>query len=210
MALNRKDLTSALQQFYYQPVARVSMELLLTLGTILFFAVFAIRPTLLTMSDLIKEIEDKQKLDEQLTQKVAALSSAQSEFLSLEDRLGVLDEALPSQPKLIESLKMIEKIASDRNIAITALSVTEVPTEPASPPAFDKTSRQNLTAAVTVNGDYLTIRQFIEDVKNTRRMFVIDTVVFATSEERGSKTLRATITLNIPYFGVAPEDKSKS
>lgn len=210
MALNRKDLTSALQQFYMQPVARVSVELLLTLGTILFFAVFAIRPTLLTMSDLIKEIEDKKKLDEQMTQKVAALSSAQSEYLALEDRLDVLDEALPSQPKLVESLKIIEKIASERNIAITSLNVNEIPAEPETPPAFDKTSRQSLTAALSVSGDYLTIRQFIEDLKGTRRLFVIDTVVFSTSEERGSKTLRATITLSIPYFGVVPEVKTKS
>jgi Tfp pilus assembly protein PilO len=202
MAVNRKDVTNALNQFYNRPVARVSVELLLTLCTILFFALFAIRPTLLTMSDLIKEIEDKRTLDTQLSQKIAALSSAQSEYLGAEDRLAVLDEALPSKPGIIEVVKTIEKIASNRNVAITSLNITEVPQEPTEPPPFDKTSRQNISLAITITGDYLTIRQFIEEIKNVRRSFVIDTVVFATNQEQGITTLRATITLSLPYFGV--------
>jgi Tfp pilus assembly protein PilO len=202
MPINRKDVTTALNQFYAKPVARVSVELLLTLCTILFFALFAIRPTLLTMSDLIKEIEDKRKLDTQLSQKIASLSSAQSEYLKAEDRLVVLDEALPAKPQVIEAVKIIEKIASARNLAITSLNITEVPQEPTDAPAFEETTRQNINVAITITGDYLTIRQFIEDIKGTRRSFVIDTVVFATNQESGTTSLRATITLSLPYFGV--------
>ncbi len=203
MAVNRKDVTAALNQFYAKPVARVSVELLLTLCTILFFALFAIRPTLLTMSDLIKEIDDKRKLDIQLSQKIASLSSAQSEYLKAEPRLAILDEALPSKPNLIEVVKMLEKIASDRNLAINSLNITEIPEEPAEAPPFEKTTRQNINVAISITGDYLTIRQFIEDIKSTRRSFVIETVVFTTNQEQGVTSLRATITLGVPYFGVS-------
>jgi len=201
MEIKRKQLLTALNQFYTKPIARVSVELLLTLCTVLFFALFAIRPTLLTMSDLIKEIDDKKALDQQLSQKIAALSSAQTEYLRLEGRLNVLDEALPSQPKIIEAVKIIEKIASDRNIAILSLNVAELPVENESSLEFDQLTRQQTSASVTITGDYLTIRQFVEDLKATRRSFIVDTVIFSLSEESGQKSLKATVTINIPYFG---------
>lgn len=203
----RQQVLTMLNQFYAQPIARVSFELLISVGVIVFFAIFAIRPTLLTMSDLIKEIEDKKKLDQALGQKIAALSSAQNEYISLQERLVVLDEALPSQPNLVESIKILEKIASDRNLPISAISVSDIPSE--SPPevAFDKTTRQNLILTMSVAGDYLTIRQFVEDLKNTRRMFVIETVTFSTGDESGTRTLKASISMNLPYFGVKEESK---
>jgi len=90
MAQDKQQLIRILDRFYHNPVAMVSFELFLSIAAILFFAVFAIRPTLLTMSDLIKEIEDKRKLDSQMEQKVAALSSAQESFLAVQDRIAVL------------------------------------------------------------------------------------------------------------------------
>jgi Tfp pilus assembly protein PilO len=202
MELNRRELTKALNDFYAKPVARVSLELFLSVATVLFFAVFAIRPTLLTMSDLIKEIEDKRKLDQQLSQKVAALSSAQAEYLRVEEQLGVLDQALPDDPYLMGALKTLEKIASERNIAINFMTVNEVPDKQLTPLPPSQSKRQQLTVAVTLTGDYLSIRQFIEDLKNTRRTFIIDTVIFSISEEQGAKSLKATITLGVPYFGL--------
>lgn len=202
MELNRKELVKALNDFYMKPVARVSLELFLSVAAVLFFAVFAIRPTLLTMSDLIKEIEDKRKLDQQLTQKIAALSSAQGEYLRVQNQLSVLDDALPDDPRLMEVIKTLEKIASDRNTAISFLNVNEVPDIPAEPLSFESSKRQQMSISLTLSGDYLSIRQFIEDLKNTRRTFIIDTVIFSLSEEQGSKALKATITLGVPYFGL--------
>ena len=65
----KKQLASLLEQFYHNPVAKVSLELFLTIGLVVFLALFAIKPTLLTMSDLVKEIEDKRELETQLSKK---------------------------------------------------------------------------------------------------------------------------------------------
>lgn len=204
MTIKRSQLVQALNQFYMQPVARVSMELFLSIGAVLFFALFAIRPTLITMSDLIKEIDDKKQVDQALTQKIAALSTAQSEFLGLQEQIGVLDDALPSKPDVLLTLKLVEKVASERGLVIESLSMAEIPDEPTETPLFSETKRQALTLAITLSGTYPNIRQFIEDIRNVRRSFIVDTVVFSTGEEQGTKRLRATITLQVPYFGTAP------
>lgn len=191
-----------LDQFYHNPVAQVSMELFLTVGLVIFLALFAIRPTLLTMSDLLKEIEDKTELEEQLTKKVAALNSAQSLYLSIEDRLPILDAAIPSTPETIHSLKIIEKLATDQGVVLNSISLTEIPETPVEIPDFEKLSRVNLDIALSVSGDYTSIKNFVAGLQNSQRTFVIDSVVFRISESRGDKQLRASILVKAPYFGV--------
>lgn len=203
----QQDLWVALQDFYQQPVAKVSLELFLSIGLIIFFAVFAIRPTLATMSDLLKEIEDKKELESQLQQKLAALATVQRVYLNLEDQLYALDQALPNTPQVINSLKVIEKTASDLNLVITGLNLNEIPLEIDESEKFDpsKLAPVDVPVGVTVRGTYPIIRQFVENLINYRRTYSIDTIVFNTQETRGSTTLEAKITINMPYFS----DKTK-
>lgn len=197
----RKDLSFSLDQFYAKPVAVVSFELLLSLGLVVFLGLFAIKPTLTTMSDLIKEIEDKTELKEQLDKKVAALSTAQTVFLSMENRLSVLDQAIPSQPELIKSLKIVEKLAGESNVIIESIGVTTIPDETPADLAIGVPERSPLPVSVTVIGDYVSIRSFVESLRNVRRSYVVDTVSFSIEENRGQRKLRATISLSVPYFG---------
>ena len=203
----KKQLASVLDQFYNNPVAKVSMELFLTIGLVIFLALFAIRPTLLTMSDLLKEIEDKKALDTQLSKKVAALNSAQALYLSVEERLPVLDAAIPSGPDTIYVLKIIEKSATDTGVVVRSISVTEVPETLSAIPSFEALSRTDLTMTVSLAGDYTSIKNFVSTLQSSQRTFVIDSVVFGTSESRGDKQLRASVTVHAPYYGMKINEK---
>lgn len=197
----RKQLTQSLSDFYQKPVARVSIELFLSIGAVLFFAIFAIRPTLLTMSDLIKEIEDKRQLDKQMAQKIAALSSAQSEYLKQQERIKVLDEAIPTGPDLVGLFKILERIASDNQLVIASLSVAEIPKDVAPELAFDKLERKNLELVVNVSGDYGSIRNFVDQLSKVRRTVMVNQVSFSVSDVRGLKKLDASVSINAPYYG---------
>lgn len=207
MANKRTEIASTLNDFYAQPVARVSFELIITIVVVMFFALFAIRPTLLTMSDLIKEIDDKKALDTALDQKVAALSTGQSEYLTLLDRIASLDDALPTNPEVMEALSIIERIASDRQVAITNIGIPDLPPTLAAPvqdsitAPVAVTERKNLILRVTLASDYLTIQQFIKDLQESRRLIVVDAIEYNVNEEDADESLRATITVNMPYFG---------
>ena len=83
----KREITTALNHFYANPVAKASLELFLTIGLVLFLGAFAIRPTIVTMSDLIKEIETKTQLDEALTKKIAALQTAQNQYINIEEKI---------------------------------------------------------------------------------------------------------------------------
>lgn len=198
----QKEISTALNQFYQKPIALVSLELLLSVGLVIFLAVFAIQPTLMTMSDLIKEREDKQKLADQLEKKIAALQTAQNLYMQITPQLPLLDDAIPQRPQLIKALKIIEKLATENNVILEGMNVSSIPDETPSDVSPQKIQRINIAANFSLEGDYLSIKNFIEALRNSRRSYPIDTVSFGLEENRGTKKLRTSITLNIPYLGV--------
>ncbi|HEX9817847.1 MAG TPA: type 4a pilus biogenesis protein PilO [Patescibacteria group bacterium] len=198
----RRQLNTLLDQFYHNPVAMVSFELFLSIGAIIFFSLFAIRPTLATMADLIKEIEDKQKLSTQLSQKAAALNIAQDNFTNVQEQISVLDEAIPLGADLAHTLKVIEKVASDQSLAITNLTVLKIPTTPPEDIPFSQLTRQTMSIQLTATGSYEAIRGFAEQLQDSRRSFVMDRIIFTTEDSRGQRTLEAVLLIGAPYFGL--------
>ncbi|HCC84584.1 MAG TPA: hypothetical protein DEP87_02790 [Candidatus Pacebacteria bacterium] len=199
---NRRQLLQGLSRFYDKPVAKASIELFLSIGAVLFFAIFAIRPTLITMSDLVKEIQDKRELAKKLDQKVVALSTAQSEYLKLESRLKILETAIPTNPDLIRTLKIIEKLASEQKIPISSLAISDVPKEISTETDFNKLERRNLNFSITVGGEFPTIRAFIAELMQSQREFMINKVTFIINDVRGLKRLDAMISISVPYYGL--------
>lgn len=201
-----KQLTTMLMQFYDKPIAKVSLELFFTVSAVIIFALFAIRPTLQTMGKLVKELDDKKVLNQKLAQKVAALSTAQTQYESIKDRVSILDQSVPPTPQFEQALLIIEKVASESQLTIVNLQSKEVPKEP-DPNAdvpFEQKSRTSRPIVLTVTGDYPTIRQLIESLQSQRRALIVDTVVFSINEQRGRKVLQATITINVPFFAPDP------
>lgn len=198
MSAKRQHISQALQDFYHKPVALISVELLLSLGLVLFLGFFAIQPTLLTMSDLLKEIEEKGTLLEQLEKKATALNTAQQIYIATQPRLPLLEEAIPSQPELIRSLKIIEKLATENNVIIGNISSPAIPDEK---PATETAKQTSVPVTISVVGDYPAIRSYVEALRGSRRLYTIQTVTFSLQENRGDKKLSASITVALPYYG---------
>jgi Tfp pilus assembly protein PilO len=199
MSDRSKQLSNTLAKFYEKPVAKVSLELFLSIGLITLLGVFAIQPTILTMTNLITEIDEKQALHEQLKKKVSALQTAQVVYTKVEPRLELLTEAVPPQPQLVRTIKIIEKLATENNIVISGLSSKDIPQEVQSSALTPV--RKNLPLVITVTGDYPSIRAFATALLKSRRTFIIDTISFAITENRSERSLSTTITINAPYYG---------
>ncbi len=199
-AFKQKAIADALTRFYQKPVAWISLELILSISLVILLAVFAIQPTLITMSNLTKEIQDKKELAKKLDQKIAALNTAQGIMTSLDDKLPSLEDAIPTQPRLLNVLKVLEKSATDTGVIITNISVPTIPDE--SQVDLSKGLTQvSFPVNVSITADYLSIRRYIESLKEYKRVFLIQNVTFTTQEDRGTRGLQATVSLTVPYFG---------
>lgn len=202
MASKQQQILVALGKFYQQPLAKVSTELILSAVTIIFFAILAIRPTLLTMTELIKEIEDKKKLDVELQNKIVALSTAQEQWLAVGEDLGVLTTAVPDQLDLVNSLKIIELLASERKIVIDTMLVSQLPVGTGQEiTKATQLKRQDVYVQVVLIGDYPSIRDLVEELRTAQQTFLVNAISFKVNDQRGQKTLEATLTLQLPYFG---------
>lgn len=117
-------------QRYYdrEPLVRASLQLLLSLFAVAFFSFVAIRPTLTTITTLLKKIDDQKVADQKLTTKLVQLADAQ-QFLS--DNGEVLttlsDLAVPSNPSIKRLSQEIELTANQAGVLITDLSFQATP-----------------------------------------------------------------------------------
>lgn len=195
----RQQTSLSISNFYRHPIAAVSTELLFTIVFILVLAIVAIQPTLKTMADLSKEIEDKTKLNKSLQDKVAALNTAQAEFYRWQTQLALLDTAIPNNQHTILDVKLFEKLASEKNVVIGKISLSEYPD--ATQPLSQKPKVNDLPISITIQGDYLSIKNFVSALLDSRRVFVINSIIFSVSTSRGGQQdLTATLSMNAPYY----------
>lgn len=198
------QINQVLLKFYQNPVAKISIELFLSFGLVFALAIFSIRPTLIIMSDLTKEIEDKKAYNEALEKKVAALSTARTEYDKVVNRLRTVEEAVPSSPSIAENLKIVEKTAADSSVIIQSIALSEVPDEleePSNAESQNVDALTNLPVTISVIGDYASIKQFVETLQNNRRAVDIDSITFKLSQDRNKSELNAKIAMYFLYFG---------
>lgn len=192
----------ALMAFYQKPIAQVSTELFFTIGAIVFLALFAIRPTIVTMTELVKEIEDKSTLSKDLSKKVTSLASVSTEYFSLQDRLTVVEEIVPEQPDTERTLKTIEKIASDNTLSITSLQIQAIPQLPTESIEFSKKNPISVAIAMSIEGEFGDIRSFIEDIAQTRPLLTVESINFSqTTDQNENLRLTSNISLSLHYYG---------
>lgn len=197
----QEQLASVLMDFYQKPVARVSIELILSVIVVIVFALFAIRPTLLTMADLVKEIADKKELSQQMNLKLASLASAQEQYELNQSQFYLLDEAISRQMDLIKSLKIIEKLAGESQLVIEQMSISEIPEKVDQALLtynFGDYHREFLEINISVIGSYFQIREFVEKIMNLRQLILVDQVVVEKMTE--SSNLSAQIKISLPHY----------
>lgn len=186
-----------LSAFYQKKKIRTYTALVMTIATICFFLFFAIRPTVFTISNLLREIKDNKKVVAGLDQKIEALNSAQIEFQRARKELYLIDEALPLQPDLGLLVRQIEALARRDQIELgpvrydqsTLLKGAKTPEGKAAKVAAKETGQKaGLGFSLVVNGDYDKLHLFIKDLTSLRRIIRLESVGFR-QQKSGSLSL---------------------
>lgn len=196
MAITRPSLSKTLLQmelnrFYEKPVTRVAAGLVLSILCIAFFAVAAIKPTLETMAQLIKQIEEKKEVDQKLTVKINALSTGQRELTQKSQAASVIDTAIPATPDYDTLLLVIEKLATEHGILLTGFTATSVPLERSqtiSP--TEAGTLESLPFTLSAAGSYEQLIAFVRDLQNLQRIILIDRFdITRTHQDQESRLL---------------------
>lgn len=191
-----------LKVFYQKPVSQVSSAVLFSLATIIFFAVFAIKPTLVTIGELLKKIDDQKVILEKAKQKTASLAVAQQLYNQITPNLSVLDEAVPPDYQIQQFLLWLESAAGSLKIPIKNITVDKY----YYPPATDKTTLvQELGFTVSFNTSYPNAKILLSNFNQLPRLITINSVTLGQEDQIQSMSnqvedIKITLDGKIYYF----------
>ena len=188
---------------------RMFLEVLLSLGTVSFFTFFALKPTLVTVAGLYKEIKSKQETVAKMDTKIKNIATAQNTFNVESTRILITQNSVPDLASPETFVRQIEGLAAGSSLNLLGISIGQltlageakkVPTSegdiaplPEGAPA--------LTFSISVNGAYAGLSSFLSELENLRRPVKIDNVGFTASQTEAGKKLVLLISGRVPYLG---------
>lgn len=101
-------------------------SLILTLTAILFFGIFAITPTLSTIFELRKSLEDSKYLDTQLQIKINHLTKLQDSYPTVSKDLPIIYAGIPQTPATTKLTGQIRQLATDSHVTLRSINTQSV------------------------------------------------------------------------------------
>lgn len=186
--------------------AKAFLELFLSLGAIAIFGLFALRPTLLTIAKLYREIQAKEEIVVQLNQKAQAFVQAQTIFNQERSRIELLSTAIPEKPTPELFVRQVEGLVGKHGVKILGLSIGKATLLGASTEEAQMSKRGLPTGAGSISfslsakGGYASLSAFLFGLESLRRPIKVDTFSINASETEGEDFLILVITGQTPYF----------
>lgn len=174
---------------------KMFLEVLLSLLTISLFSLFALRPTIVTIAELIKEIEAKRETLAIMEEKVNNLTAAQRLYDQERSRIELLTTSIPEEPLPQRLVRQIEGLSAKHTVAILGMSVKETPLMP-----LPKKEQSDVVFSLNTTANYSSLVTFLEDLEKTRRPIKIVSLGLGTTVIDVGKVLNLTVTGQTPFF----------
>ena len=192
----RQKLLEILAERVRKPTAQASLALVGTLVLIAVLGLGVLRPTLLTISALVKEIQDEQRLVAALDDKFRALVTVQGLLEEMKDDLPRVGWAIPNRPEFEIFTKEVEILAKEKGLAAVEISQA----------GFEMTGKGGgkLEAWMSVGGDEEQVRNFLGDLIKMDRLVLVKSVSVSSipKDERQDEPyqVKGSVTVEILYF----------
>lgn len=186
----------SISTLYRRKKARVYTELVLTILTVCFFLFFAIKPTLVTITGLIKTLKDQQLVAQKLEEKINSLNLAQSQYNSVQADLLLIDESVPLQPQAATLIKQVETLGRYSGVTIEGIQFSQINLREELP----SSKQEPVGFSIAVSGDYQNLINFLKNISSLRRVILIDNFGFKTG-----KTEQLTLYLSLnskAFYGI--------
>lgn len=187
---------------------RAFLEIILSLSTIIIFVIFALKPTILTIISLVREIDEKKKIVLALTQKVTDLGTAGEVYVENQDSIPMINSAISTAPSPEDISKQILAIAAKNSTEVMGISigqVTLIGNQESRNVSFEfKPLPENVNEmpfSVSVRGNYSDLLGFSKDFENSRIPSRIDILGINSNNTDTEQVIVAIISGRIPFLG---------
>lgn len=182
------------------------LEIMLSLITISVFSIFALRPTLLTIGELIKEIESRKDTLSQMNNKITNLSQAQSLYDKQRTKIALLKTAIPKKADPISLARQIEGLSLKNKAVVLGISTEKAYlgglNDKRDQALADETntSSNELVFSVQITApleQYSSLSGFLSDLENVRRIVKVDKLVINVNEINEKENIQKSLIFNI-------------
>lgn len=142
--------------------------IILTFSASIFFALFAINPTLSTIAKLKKEVADNKLVDQRLSEKINNLSLLSSAYEDVTSDISFVTDAIPVNPNAPTLVAQIQSIAKNSDVLISGLTIS-----PINLIAKESNKSSVFTFEFSAQGNFENISKFISDLVNMQRIVTI-------------------------------------
>jgi Tfp pilus assembly protein PilO len=171
----------------------------LTFFTICFFGIVAIRPTIVTIAKLTKEIKDQRDASQKLQVKINSLIAAQSEYAKVVNLLPLLEEALPEDNNFPRLAFFLEETATSAAAEIRSLYFEKIPLKGESTKTKNKNPYNEIVFSVGVAGNYNSLKQFLNGLETSRRIIKIKSFSIGETRRKELRELVLQVTGSATY-----------
>ncbi|MBI2025748.1 MAG: type 4a pilus biogenesis protein PilO [Candidatus Levybacteria bacterium] len=143
--------------------------LVLSLVAIIVLALFAINPTLSTIANLQKQLEDAKFVTGRLEQKINNLSVLQTKYNSIQPDLPIVYEAVPKSTEATKITGQLQTLTEEVSMKIVSIQVSEIE-------ASKKGGFFYYTFSITASGNLENALDFLEKVANMQRVIDVSDI----------------------------------
>lgn len=173
-----------LQTVTSQPLWGASLWVMLSLILLIILVFLALRPTLITIADLVGKIEQKNTVTKQLEARILAVSYATALLETERDRLPLLNEALPKEAEWNTLAETLSGLATSSGVTLVNVTVSEPTGSKTEQPvvSFLPTGVLPLRFSVTAEGEIENFKQFVNSMEKKRRILMVSTIRIETTK----------------------------
>ena len=160
--------------------------IVLTIIASIVLLIFAINPTLSTIANLHKQIDDSKFVKEKLDQKVNNLSILQTQYETIQKDLPTVYSAMPQGAEAPKFAGQLQAIISKNNLTIVSLGESEIYTT-----EIDKFSA--FTFNITLTGELENMLVFVDNLVKIDRIISLDDITISKKSSNQGEILQLSV-----------------
>jgi Tfp pilus assembly protein PilO len=160
-----------------QEKAKKFTTIVLTLAMSIILGLFAINPTLSTVANLRKQIDDDTFVEQKLVEKITNLSVLQQNYTGIKNDLPVVYDAVPISAQIPPLVAEIQTIAKNSNVKLDNFQTFTVDLSNTVP---TNKKYSSFDFGFSSEGTYPDIINFMNQLSNFQRIITIDNISIST------------------------------
>lgn len=162
-----------------------------------FFLMFAIRPNLVTVFTLQKQLSDLQELDRNYENVILNIVNLQTLLEQNRDNFYLLDQSLPVNPQVNKIIDDLNKSASESGIRVKKIDMGEVNLKQ----DVRRKEMRSFTVNIETDSGFDNVNEFINSFLQQRRLKMLKNLSIIKENKDGTTSAKLKIKLEVEgYF----------